>query len=389
MFPIDLLIAGAGPVGCIIAECAARLKGWRSLVVEKRNHIAGNCHDRFHDSGVLVHSYGPHYFRTNNERLLAYLSRFTDWVPGKYIVRSQFNGKLFPFPINLTTLEMFFGAKLDEDSARDLLASKALSFGTPTNSEQFVLSRVGRELYEAFYLGYTQKQWAMHPRDLAPSVCGRIPVRFNRDDRYVDHGHQLMPANGYTRLFENMLANPLIHVLLQTDFEEVRRHIKPAVATVYCGPIDEYFGRSLGRLGWRSLDFEFLVAQQEFVQPCVQINYPNDHEFTRTVEIKHTTGQIHPHTVISREYPRSSGDPYYPIPAEGQTKLADRYRQLAEQEESSGKLFFAGRLASYRYMNMDESMESAIAVFEKICRKSGTPVDVLAGETPPHVRTIP
>lgn len=378
--PVDLLIAGAGPVGCIIAECAARLKGWRSLIVEKRNHIAGNCHDRFHDSGVLVHSYGPHYFRTNNERLLAYLSRYTEWIPGNYIVRSQFKGKLFPFPINLTTLEMFFDTTLDEASARALLAGKALPFAAPANSEEFVLSRVGRELYEAFYLGYTQKQWAMHPRDLAPSVCGRIPLRFNRDDRYVDHGHQLMPAHGYTRLFENMLKSDRIHVMLHTDFADVRRHVQPSVATVYCGPLDEYFGRRLGRLGWRSLDFEFLVATQEFVQPCVQINYPNEHDYTRTVEIKHTTGQVHPQTVISREYPRASGDPYYPIPSNSEVQLADRYRELAEHEESSGRLFFAGRLASYRYMNMDESMESAIAVFEKICQKNGSPVEVLAAE---------
>lgn len=379
MQDLDLLIVGAGPVGCVIAERAAQLRGWRSLIVDKRNHIAGNCHDRYHDSGVMIHSYGPHYFRTNNPRLLGYLSRFTPWIPGNYIVKSRVNGQLFPFPINLTTLEMFFGRKLDEASARRLLDEIVVPNADPANSEEFVLSRVGKELYEAFYLGYTQKQWGVHPTQLAASVCGRIPVRLNRDERYVDHGNQLMPAHGYTRLFENMIDHDLIHVMLQTDFDAIRGVFTPRIGTVYCGPLDQYFGCRYGKLGWRSLEFEFRQFQQEFVQPCVQINYPNDFDYTRSVEIKHVTAQRHHETVVSYEYPRSQGDPYYPIPSTESTRLYSRYNSLAEREQVENKVFFAGRLAKYRYLNMDEAMESALATFEELCSRQGTAIDALQG----------
>lgn len=379
MQDIDLLIVGAGPVGCVIAERAAYLRGWRSLIVDKRNHVAGNCHDRYYDNGVLIHSYGPHYFRTNNSRLLGYLSRFTPWIPGNYIVKSQVGGKLYPFPINLTTLEMFFDRKLDEAAAKLLLERKALPNASPANSEEFVLSRVGSELYEAFYKGYTQKQWGVHPSQLAASVCGRIPVRLNRDDRYVDHGNQLMPAHGYTRMFETMIDHELIRVLLQTDFNDIRGAFKPRVGTVYCGPLDQYFGCRYGQLGWRSLEFEFKSYRQDFVQPCVQINYPNDFDYTRSVEIKHVSGQVHHETVVSYEYPRSQGDPYYPIPSAESARLFSRYNSLAEQEQSEHSVFFAGRLAKYRYLNMDEAMEGAIGTFELICAKQGMTVDALQG----------
>lgn len=379
MHDIDLLIVGAGPVGCVIAERAAKLRGWRSLIVDKRNHIAGNCHDRHHDSGVLIHSYGPHYFRTNNPRLYGYLSEYTDWVPGHYFVKSLVRGHLFPFPINLTTLEMFFGRKLDGESAQQLLAELAVPNATPANSEEFVLSRVGRQLYESFYLGYTEKQWGIHPSRLAASVCGRIPVRLNRDERYVDHLHQVMPAQGYTRLFERMINHPAIHVMLQTDFQRIRTAIKPKLATVYCGPVDQYFDYRFGMLGWRSLEFEFKGFEQEFVQPCVQINYPNDYDYTRSVEIKHATGQKHHHTVVSYEYPRAKGDPYYPIPSVENADLYGRYNSLAEREQAENNVYFAGRLARYRYLNMDEAMESALATFEQIAGRQGAPLDALQG----------
>ena len=379
MHDIDLLIVGAGPVGCVIAERAAQLRGWRSLIVDKRNHIAGNCHDRHHESGVLIHSYGPHYFRTGNPRLYGYLSRFTDWVPGHYFVKCLVGDKLFPFPINLSTLEMFFGREFDAESAQRLLAELAEPNSAPANSEEFVLSRVGRQLYESFYLGYTQKQWGVHPSRLAASVCGRIPVRLNRDERYVDHTYQVMPAQGYTRLFERMISHPAIHVLLQTDFQQIRTAIEPKIATVYCGPVDQYFDCRLGKLGWRSLEFEFRRFEQEFVQPCVQINYPNDFDYTRSVEIKHATGQKHHDTVISYEYPRAQGDPYYPIPSAESAELYSRYNLLAEREQAESNVFFAGRLARYRYLNMDEAMESALATFEQIAARKGAALDALQG----------
>jgi len=289
------------------------------------------------------------------------------------------NGKLFPFPINLTTLEMFFGRELDEAAARRLLEEQAVANPAPANSEEFVLSRVGAKLYEAFYLGYTQKQWGLHPSRLAASVCGRIPVRLNRDDRYVDQGHQVMPAQGYTRLFERMIGDERIEVVLRTEFDDVRSTFKPRIATVYCGPLDQYFGCRYGRLGWRSLEFEFREFRQEFVQPCVQINYPNEFEYTRSVEIKHVTRQTHPETVVCYEYPRAQGDPYYPIPSAESAQLQRRYEELVAHEEAERKVYFAGRLAKYRYMNMDEAMESALAMFERLCAQQGAPVDALRG----------
>lgn len=366
---IDLLICGAGPVGCVIAERAASQLGWRVLVVEKRHHVAGNCYDAPHSNGVLVHTYGPHYFRTNDPTLLDYLSQFTEWIPGNYIVKSFFKGQLFPFPINLDTLEQFFTTRLDAEKAEQLLAKHRLPIDHPVNSEEFVLSRVGRELYEAFYLNYTLKQWEIHPRDLDPSVCGRIPVRLNRDNRYVDHRFQVMPKLGFTAMFQRMLDHPRIHVLLNADFREVKARIQPCKATVYCGSIDEYFGHRLGKLPYRSLKFDFVPFQMAYKQPCVQINYPNDFTYTRSVEIKHVTQQQHPETVLSYETPTWQGDPYYPVPAPQNTALYQRYKALADQETRDHGIYFVGRLAQYRYFNTDEVMLEALKAFEEIRRR--------------------
>ncbi|MCS7045874.1 MAG: UDP-galactopyranose mutase [Gemmataceae bacterium] len=363
---VDLLVCGAGPVGCTIAERAAATLGWKVLVVERRPHVAGNCYDSIHSSGVRIHNYGPHYFRTNDEAVLRYLSRFTDWIPGNYVVKSLVNGRLLPFPINLTTLEQFFGCSLDTDAGRRLLDAKRQPIAQPANSEEMVLAKVGRELYEAFYLNYTLKQWGRHPRELAPSVCGRVPVRLNRDERYVDQRFQVMPKDGFTALFTRMLNHRKIRVLTRCDFREIQTLVKPRRATVYSGPIDAYFDHCLGRLPYRSLRFEFETEFVPYRQPCVQINYPNDHSWTRTVEIKHVTGQQHPHTVICYETPRSEGEPYYPVPAAAHQALYERYRDLAEVTTRRERVFFCGRLAQYRYFNTDEVIAEALQCFEKI-----------------------
>jgi UDP-galactopyranose mutase len=229
-----------------------------------------------------------------------------------------------------------------------------------------VLSQVGRELYEAFYLGYTLKQWDRHPRELDPSVCGRIPVRLSRDDRYVGQRIQMMPARGYTEMFHAMNHHPLIEVRLKTDFRELRGSVRPRRATVYCGPVDAYFDHRLGRLPWRSLAFEYKAFDTPFVQPCVQINYPNEFDYTRTVEFKHVTGQSHPGTVVAYEFSRATGDPYYPVPAPANTALYREYEALARREEDAHRVYFAGRLARYKYLNMDQAMESALETFGRI-----------------------
>lgn len=363
---VDLLVCGAGPVGCVIAERAATVLGWKVLLVEQRSHVAGNCYDSFHPNGVLIHNYGPHYFRTNDPALLAYLTRFTDWIPARYEVKSFVRGALHPFPINLDTLEQFYGRGLDVSTAEGLLRRSRQPVTNPRNSEELVLSRVGRELYEAFYRNYTIKQWGVHPRDLDPEVCGRIPVRLNRDPRYVDHRFQVMPRRGYTAMFSKMLRHPRIRVLLDCPFEGVRARVRPRRATVYTGPIDAYFGHRLGKLPYRSLKFEFVAHRAEYVQPCVQINYPNDFGYTRSVEIKHVTRQRHPETVVGYETPSAVGEAYYPIPKSENTALYRRYRELADAERIRRNVYFCGRLAQYRYFNTDEVIREALSCFQEI-----------------------
>ena len=362
----DLVIVGAGPVACAVAERAANVKGWRSLIIEKRNHIAGNCYDSLHHNGVMIHNYGPHFFRTNSDALIDYLSQFTEWIPGDYEVRTEVNGQLLPFPINLDTLEQFFGVEgLTAESAQQLLDEKREVYQEPANSEEFVLNRVGREMYEAFYLEYTKKMWNKHPSELDASVCGRIPVKMDRDPFYVTHKYRQLPKDGYTAMFSNMIDHPLIDLQLETDYFDVQDTMDPKVATIYTGPIDRYFDYRYGKLEWRSLEFFFEAHEQEYLQPCAVINYPDERPFTRSVEIKHITKQSHPHTVVCSEIPRAKGDPYYPIPDQANRSLYLQYKALADQE---AKVHFCGRLAEYTYINTDEAIERGLSLFDSLAQ---------------------
>jgi UDP-galactopyranose mutase len=360
---------GAGPVGCVVAERAASELGWSVLVVERRQHTAGNCYDRYHESGIFIQQYGPHYYRTDSESQFLYLSRFTEWIPGHYVVKARTYGQLFPFPINLDTLEQFFGKPLTPTTARKLLDALRLPIASPSNSEEFVLSTVGKELYEAFFLGYTAKHWGQHPTELDASVCARIPVRLNRDPRYVTHRFQVLPKYGYTRLFNAMLQHPRIKLLLNCDYREIVPFMAPRKATVYCGPLDEYFDYSLGKLQYRSVVYEYEVIEAQYAQPCVQINYPNDYLYTRSIEYKHLTRQRVPHTLLAYEFPMPGGEPFYPVPSAATERMAENYRTMAMHERDSSRVYFAGRLAEYRYYNMDQAIERGISIFHDI---SGT-----------------
>ncbi len=367
----DLLIVGAGPVGCTIAERAASVKGWNSLIIDKRDHIGGNCYDFINSAGQLVHKYGPHYFRTNYEEVYSYLSNFTNWIPGDYKVKSLVEDKLYPIPINLSTLEEYFNCKLNEKDATELLKRISIPNKSPKNSEEFILSIIGENLYKDFYLGYTLKQWEIHPRKLDPSVCGRVPIRLNRDESYVNAIHKVMPADGFTKMFSRMIQSPRIVFEGETNFKDVKDSFVPKIATVYTGPIDEYFDYCLGKLPWRSLEFEWQTFEKKFVQPCVQINYPNDHNFTRSVEIKHVTKQEIGSSTLSYEYPKSTGDPYYPIPQPSNAELYQRYRELARESYQQNKVHFIGRLAEYSYINTDEAVKRGIEAFYEIVNSNG------------------
>lgn len=365
MNEFDLLIVGAGPVGCTIAEHASRTLGLKSIIIDKRSHVAGNCYDDYHSSGILIHKYGPHYFRAKNQDTFKYLSKFTKWIDGNYVVKSSIKNQLFSFPINLNTLEDFYKIKLSKKSAKELIEKKIINYDTPNNSEEFVLSRVGKQLYESFYKNYTIKQWGMDPSELHPSVCGRIPIRFNRNDSYVDEGIQKMPINGYTKLFQKMIDNKNITLMLNTDYNEIKNILQPKYSIFYTGAIDEFFEYKFGKLGWRSLNFEFIEKNIEYYQNYVQINYPNDHDYTRCVEIKHVTKQIHPKTVLSYEYPTSIGEPFYPIKNLDNDNKFSVYKEEADNLEKAGSIFFVGRLANYKYINIDQAIELAIDKFYK------------------------
>jgi UDP-galactopyranose mutase len=361
----DYLIAGAGYAGAVLAERLASQCGKTCLVVDKRAHVAGNAYDRHDPAGVLLHQYGPHYFRTNSEKVITYLSQFTDWHPVEYKILSWSDGRYWQFPINLNTFEQFVGHSATSEEMAAALEQWRVSIPEPRNSEEVIISQVGVPLYEKFFKNYTRKQWRRDPRELDPSVCGRIPIRTNRDDRYLNERFQALPAHGYTRMFERMLDHPKIRVLLQTDYREIAPHLQYG-HLIYTGPIDEYFDHCFGPLPYRSLRFEAETLDQEFFQPAVQVNFPNDHDFTRIVEIKHATGQRLPVTTIVREYPADYGpgkEPYYPIPAPDSKELYSKYAARAQQEK---QVSFVGRLATYRYYNMDQVVGMALGEFERL-----------------------
>jgi len=365
----DLLIVGSGPVGCVIAERAANIKKWNVLIVEKRNHIAGNCYDEKNNSGVLIHKYGPHYMRFKKKKIFNYVSKFTKWINGNYIVKSNIKGKLYPIPINLTTLEKFFNKRFkNKREAKKFIDSKKVRIKKIKNSEDFILSKLGKEIYDNFYKNYTIKQWGIHPKNLDKSIVGRLPIRFNRDPFYVNQKLKVMPKNGYTSLFKNMIDNKKIKICLNTSYEDIKELIKPKIATIYTGPPDIFFKHKYGKLKWRSLEFKFKTKKKDKIQECVQINFPNHKKYTRRVEIKHVTKQKSKYSTLSYEFPNSKGDPYYPINDKRNINIFKKYEKLIKKLEKK-HIYFEGRLAKYMYLNMDEVIERALNLFNKLKKK--------------------
>jgi UDP-galactopyranose mutase len=361
----DYLVVGAGLAGATIAEQLASSYGFSVLVVDKRTHVAGNAHDGVERDGVRYHAYGPHIFHTNSERVVEYLSRFTTWRPYEHRVRSRVGELLVPIPINRTTLATLFGRPFSETEAAAFLEARAEKFGRVDNSERMIRSRVGKELYEVFFRGYTRKQWGRSPAELDAAVCGRIPTRTNDDDRYFTDRFQAMPAEGFTALVRRMLAHPRIDVALGIDYRNLDVR---AQKTVMTGPIDDYFDYRYGRLPYRSLRFEFETHDVERFQEVACINEPSEAvPFTRTTEYKFLTGQQNRKTVISREYAQDEGDPFYPIPCPESREMHRRYEALAFRERH---VTFAGRLGEYKYFNMDQVVASALGKVREIASET-------------------
>ncbi len=362
----DWLIVGAGFAGSVLAERLASQRGDRVLVIDKRPHIGGNAYDRYDEAGILIHQYGPHIFHTNSQSIFEYLSQFTQWRPYEHRVLAEVDGMLLPIPINLDTVNRLFGLDLDSQGVAAWFRDRAERRDEIRTSEDVVVSVVGRELYEKFFKGYTKKQWGVDPSQLDKSVTARVPTRIDRDDRYFNDSYQYMPKDGYTRLFERMLTHPNIKIMLQTDFKEIRKEVAFR-RLIYTGPIDEFFGFRFGRLPYRSLAFKHETLDRPQLQPVAVINYPQTHPYTRVTEYKHLTGQRHDKTSVTYEYPGDAGDPYYPVPRAENAELYKKYERLALRQED---VWFVGRLATYRYYNMDQVVGQALATFRRIVRET-------------------
>lgn len=359
----DLLVVGAGLAGSTIAERCASEFGANVLLIDRRPHLGGNCHDPLDADGLRYHQYGPHIFHTNSEQVVDYLSAFTAWRPYEHRVLANVDGALLPIPINRTTINALYGLDLDDDGVAAFLDRVAERPEQIRTSEDVIVARVGRELYERFFRGYTRKHWGRDPAQLDASVCGRIPTRTNADDRYFGDRFQMMPAGGYTAMVERMTDHPRIERVLGVDYHAIVdrarfRHV------VFTGPIDAYFEYRFGKLPYRSLRFEFATHDTEWVQPAGCVNEPaEDVPYLRTTEYKHLTGQRHPKTIVSREYPSEDGEPYYPVPA---PESREQYRKYALLAQRTRGVTFVGRLAEYRYYNMDQAVASALRTAEEL-----------------------
>jgi len=358
---LPILILGAGPAGSTLARIFAEA-GYRVDLHEQRNHLAGNCYDSHDEFGILRHNYGPHYFRTNSDELLKWLSRFTDWIPGDYFVKAKINQQYVPLPVSLTTFEQLKWKEqihpATVDDFKNYLSKQIIPMENPENAQEQCHSLIGKELYELLFKNYTIKQWGLHPKDLSPEVTARLPLRFNRDERYPSEKHQCLPEKGYTKMFEKILDHSNIQIKLNSSLKgrEILGSKKHFKAIFYTGRIDEFFDFQYEALSYRSLKFEWIhYANENFKQSCVQYNYPNDYEFTRSIEAKHITKQQISGTTICYEYPSSTGEPFYPMPILSEQKKYELYKKLSIplEEDLDHPLFFIGRLAEYRYYNMD------------------------------------
>ncbi|MEN9519772.1 MAG: hypothetical protein RLZZ381_2360 [Cyanobacteriota bacterium] len=358
----DYLIVGAGFAGSVLAERLASQSDKKILIIDTRSHIGGNAYDHYNEDGILVHKYGPHIFHTNSRDVFEYLSQYTEWRPYEHRVQASVDGQLVPIPINLDTVNRLYGLNLTSFQLEEFFASIAEKIDCIRTSEDVVISKVGRELYQKFFRNYTRKQWDMDPSELDKSVTARVPTRTNRDDRYFTDSYQAMPLHGFTKMFEKMLDHPNIKIMLNTDYREIIDVI-PYREMIYTGPVDLFFDYCYGKLPYRSLKFKHETINKPVHQPAPVVNYPNEHLYTRVTEFKYLTGQEHNKTSVVYEYPRAEGDPYYPIPRSENAELYKQYKDLAD---ATPGVHFVGRLATYKYYNMDHVVAQALKVYKNL-----------------------
>lgn len=366
----DYLIIGAGFAGSVLAERLTSQLNKKVLLVDKKNHIGGNAYDYYNENGILIHKYGPHIFHTNSKKVFDYLTKFTEWIPYFHHVLAVIEGKKVPIPFNLNTISQLFSVKYAEKIETDLINNYGFGEKIPilklkeaTSGE---LNKLAKYIYDNMFYGYTIKQWGLKPEELDQSVTARIPVCISKDNRYFYDTYQMMPKEGYSKLFKRMLSHKNIHILLKTEYKEIINQVK-FDKLIYTGSLDEYFDYKYGELPYRSLEFEFKNVEMEYYQECAQVNYPNNNEFTRITEFKYLTDQKSLNSIVAFEYPKDyiTGNnqiPYYPIPRKENYDLHNRYLKLMKKNKS---IIYCGRLADYRYYNMDQTIARALSVFEK------------------------
>ena len=365
----DYLVVGSGYAGSVIAERLASQRDKKVMILDRRSHIGGNAFDHFDEYDILVHSYGPHIFHTNSKKVWEYLSLFTEWKPYEHRVLADIDGRLVPIPFNFRSIDLLFEAQ-KATMFKNVLTEQ---YGIGTNVPILELMKVQNDklkelanyIYEKVFEGYTTKQWGFNPKQLDASVTSRVPVRVSYDDRYFQDTYQAMPRSGYTAMFNKMLSHPNIEILLNTDYKNILNSIDYG-RMIYTGPLDYFFDYKFGRLPYRSLRFEFSHYNVKFHQEVAQVNFPNEYTFTRKTEFKHITHQTSEGTTVATEFPiehvDGQSEPYYPIPVDDSRKLYNMY--IPEVKKLKGKVFFVGRLAEYKYFNMDQIVGRALSVFE-------------------------
>ena len=366
----DVVIVGAGLSGSVLAERFAKDGNKKVLIIEKRDHIGGNCFDYVdQETGIRLNKYGAHLFHTDDEEVWSYVQQFGKWTRWDHKVIAKVDDRFVSIPVNITTINELCGTNIQTGiELTKWLEENQCVYDVITNSEEMAKSRIGTELYEKLIKNYTYKQWNRYPDELSKSVLSRIPIRMDHDTRYFSDKFQALPTNGYTSIFENMLNHPNIEVRINTDYFEFRKSVQldDSCIVIFTGPIDHYFaGKGLPPLEYRSIDFHIeRIKNMMYYQPNSVVNYPsNDVPYTRTVEYKHFLNQRSVDTIIVSETTNDHGDPYYPVPSEKNIELYEKYRKLIESEKN---VYFVGRMATYKYINMDQAIRYALDLYEKI-----------------------